>query len=58
MGRDPRTTVAASTGETHDIASLYISDASLLPTSTAVDPSVTIMANALRIADGILARWR
>jgi choline dehydrogenase-like flavoprotein len=57
MGNDPKQHVVDSSGKTHDIDGLYIVDASVLPTSTAVDPSVTIMANSLRIADGVLRTW-
>ena len=44
--------------ETHDVQGLFLSDGSLLPGSPGVDPSLTIMANALRIADHIAASWK
>jgi choline dehydrogenase-like flavoprotein len=37
---------------------LYVSDASSFPTNTGVNPQITIVANALRIAEGIAARRR
>jgi choline dehydrogenase-like flavoprotein len=53
MGRDPRTSVVAPTGETHDIPGLYVADSSLFPTSLRVNPMITIMAVARRIAAGL-----
>jgi choline dehydrogenase-like flavoprotein len=38
-------------GRAHDHANLWIADASVLPTSAAVNPSLTIAAQALRVAD-------
>ena len=40
----------------HDLDNLYVADASFLPTSMGVNPSLTIAANALRVADMIAAR--
>jgi choline dehydrogenase-like flavoprotein len=37
----------------HDLDNLYICDASVLPTSAAVNPSLTVAALALRAADTI-----
>ena len=51
IGRDPATSVCNPLGRTHDHPNLYICDASLLPTSAAVNPSLTIAALALRQAD-------
>ena len=42
-----------SDGRTWDIPNLWICDGSLMPTSLAVNPSLTIQANACRIADRI-----
>jgi choline dehydrogenase-like flavoprotein len=53
MGRDPTTSVVAPTGETHDVPGLYVADASLFPTSLRVNPMITIMAVARRIAAGL-----
>jgi choline dehydrogenase-like flavoprotein len=53
MGRDPTTSVVAPTGETHDVPGLYVADASLFPTSLRVNPMITIMAVARRIATGL-----
>jgi choline dehydrogenase-like flavoprotein len=41
------------TGRAFDVAGLYVTDASSLPSNTGANPQVTIQANALRIAAGI-----
>jgi choline dehydrogenase-like flavoprotein len=51
MGSDPATSVVNSFGRSHDHSNLYIMDASILPTSAAVNPALTIAALALRTAD-------
>lgn len=51
LGADPATSVCDPLGKAHDLDNLYICDASLLPTSAAVNPSLTIAALALRQAD-------
>ena len=45
-------------GRCKSVRGLYVSDASSLPSNTGVNPQVTIMANALRIGAGIVARGR
>jgi choline dehydrogenase-like flavoprotein len=37
----------------HDVPNLWVTDASVFPTSMGVNPSLTIAANALRVADRI-----
>ncbi len=54
MGADPATSVVNPYGETHDVKRLYISDASLLPTSIGYNPSETVYALSSYIADGII----
>ncbi|MEQ8368018.1 MAG: GMC family oxidoreductase [Roseicyclus sp.] len=51
IGSDPRSSVADPFGRSHDHPNLYICDGALLPTSAAVNPSLTIAALALRQAD-------
>jgi choline dehydrogenase-like flavoprotein len=41
---------------THDIDNLYAVDGSFFPSSGAVNPALTIMANALRVGDHLLSR--
>lgn len=43
-------------GQCRSVRGLYVTDAACLPSNTGVNPQVTIMANALRIASGITAR--
>lgn len=40
----------------HDLDNLYVVDASFFPSSAAINPSLTIIANALRIADHLKNR--
>jgi choline dehydrogenase-like flavoprotein len=54
MGRDPRTSVVSPSGETHDVPGLYVADSGLFPSSLRVNPMITIMAVARRIAAGIV----
>ncbi len=48
MGADPATSVVDANLKAHDLDNLYIVDAAVLPTSAAVNPSLTIAALALR----------
>lgn len=48
MGRDPQTSVVDTFCRSHDHPNLFIVDASVLPTSAAVNPALTIAALALR----------
>ena len=50
MGMDPRRSVVGETGETHDMRGLYVADASAFPTSSGVNPMITIMAIADHVA--------
>lgn len=56
MGADPKHSVVAPHGETHDVRGLYVADASLLPTSIIVNPQLTVYALATYIAERILER--
>ena len=55
MGADATQSVIAPNGECHDVAGLYVADASLFPTSIIVNPQETVYALSHYIADGILA---
>jgi choline dehydrogenase-like flavoprotein len=48
MGSDPTTSVVDTFCRSHDHKNLFIVDASVLPTSAAVNPALTIAALALR----------
>ena len=50
MGNDPKTSVVDSFCRAHDHANLFITDASVLPTSAAVNPALTVAALAIRAA--------
>jgi choline dehydrogenase-like flavoprotein len=53
FGNDPQTSVLDTNCRTHDVENLYLTDASFFPSSAAVNPTLTIIANALRVADVI-----
>jgi choline dehydrogenase-like flavoprotein len=56
FGHDPRTSVLDSYCRAHDVDNLYVVDASFFPSSAAVNPGLTIIAQALRVADHIKQR--
>jgi choline dehydrogenase-like flavoprotein len=53
FGTDPRTSVLDPYCRTHDIGNLFVVDASFFPSSAAVNPALTIAAQALRVAEHI-----
>jgi len=53
MGNDPATSVVDTFCRSHDHPNLFITDASVLPTSAAVNPALTIAALAIRAAEHI-----
>jgi choline dehydrogenase-like flavoprotein len=53
MGTDPATAPLDPYCRSHDHPNLFVMDASCLPTSAAVNPSLTVAAQALRVADYI-----
>ena len=55
MGTDPKTSVLDVNCKTHDLENLYVVDASFFVSASAVNPSLTIIANAIRVADHLLA---
>ncbi len=56
FGRDPKTSALDANCKAHDLDNLYVVDASFFPSSGAVNPALTIMANALRVGDQLLER--
>jgi choline dehydrogenase-like flavoprotein len=58
FGRDPKTTALDPNCKAHDLDNLYVVDASFFVSSGAVNPALTIMANALRVGDHLLARTK
>jgi choline dehydrogenase-like flavoprotein len=53
FGTDPRASVLDPFCRTHDVENLFVVDASFFPSSAAVNPGLTIAAQALRVADHI-----
>ena len=58
MGADPARSVVDSHGESHDVKRLFVGDASAMPRTLSVNPSLTIMALATRLASYIDADER
>ena len=56
FGRDPATSVLDVDCKAHDLDNLYVTDASFFPSIGAVNPTLTIIANALRVADIVISR--
>lgn len=56
FGTDPETSVLDLECRAHGIDNLYVTDASFFPSIGAVNPTLTIVANALRVADVIRQR--
>jgi choline dehydrogenase-like flavoprotein len=56
FGNDPKTSALDADCKAHDVDNLYVVDASFFPSSGAVNPALTIMANALRVGDHLLDR--
>lgn len=55
MGTDPATSVTDADGRAHDCPNLYVTDGAAIPHAGGVTSTLTILANAFRIADRILA---
>ena len=58
FGRDPGTSALDINCKAHDLDNLYVVDGSFFPSSGAVNPGLTIVANALRVGDHLLERMR
>jgi choline dehydrogenase-like flavoprotein len=56
FGNDPKTSVLDLHCRTHGIDNLYVVDSSFFPSSSAVSPALTIIANALRVGDHLIER--
>lgn len=54
FGNDPQTSVLDRNNRAHSLDNLYVVDSSFFPSSGGTNPSLTIAANALRVADYIL----
>ena len=56
FGTDPATSVLDPNCRAHEVDNLYVTDASFFPSIGAVNPTLTIIANALRVADHLKGR--
>jgi choline dehydrogenase-like flavoprotein len=56
FGDDPTTSVLDTDCKAHELDNLYVVDASFFPSIGAVNPALTIMANALRVGDHLISR--
>jgi len=57
FGTDPKSSALDLNCKAHDLDNLYVVDASFFVSIAAVNPSLTIMANALRVGDHLLERF-
>ncbi|NDJ75244.1 MAG: GMC family oxidoreductase [Chloroflexi bacterium] len=51
FGDDPAASVLDVNCKVHELENVYVTDAAFMPSVGAVNPSLTIIANALRVAD-------
>jgi choline dehydrogenase-like flavoprotein len=58
FGDDPTTSVLDRNCRTHDVDNLYVVDGSFFRSSAAVNPTLTIIANALRVGDHLIDRLK
>jgi choline dehydrogenase-like flavoprotein len=58
FGRDPATSVLDLNCRTHDIDNLYVVDGSFFPSNSGVNPTLTVIANALRVGDRLAERLK
>ena len=56
FGNDPQASALDANCRAHEVDNLYVVDGSFFPSSAAVNPALTIMANALRVADHLRGR--
>jgi choline dehydrogenase-like flavoprotein len=56
FGADPKQSVLDVNCRAHDVDNLYVVDGSFFASSGAVNPSLTIIANALRVGDHLIER--
>jgi choline dehydrogenase-like flavoprotein len=56
FGTDPATSALDVSCRTHDLDNLYVVDTSFFPSIGAVNPSLTAIANAMRVGDHLLER--
>lgn len=57
FGNDPRVSVLDPDNRIHDLDNVYVVDASFFPSSGGINPSLTIVANSLRVGASIATRY-
>jgi choline dehydrogenase-like flavoprotein len=55
MGEDPQTSALDALCQFRGLENLHVVDGSFMPTSSGVNPSLTIAANALRVGEHLAA---
>jgi choline dehydrogenase-like flavoprotein len=58
MGTDPRSSVVNPEGRVHSVNNLFISSAAVFPTSSQANPTLTVVALALRLAQHLKSRMQ
>ena len=58
FGNDPKTSVLDKNCQAHEVANLYVTDGSFMPTGGSVPYTFTIYANAFRVAEHIKQQWQ
>lgn len=58
FGDDPKSSVLDTNCKAHQLDNLYVVDASFFPSIGAVNPALTVMANALRVGDHLVERLK
>jgi choline dehydrogenase-like flavoprotein len=56
FGTDPAASVLDVNCKAHELDNLYVADASILPSIGAVNPALTVMANAIRVGEHLMER--
>ena len=56
FGTDPTSSALDVNCKAHDVDNLYVVDTSFFPSSSAVNPALTAIANSLRVGDHLLDR--
>jgi len=58
MGKDPTSSVTDPYGQSHDVPNLFVHDAGIFVTAGNQNPTLTILALALRGSERIVERWK
>ena len=58
MGNDPAKSVVDRWCRSHDVKNLWVVDCSVFPTSGGYNPTLTLLANAYRVADRFVSEGK